>query len=310
MKIRISNKAVSILLIATITVSLLILNGCGQSKRLIRDLPEDDRDFLSDVRYIITRHEKKRFLSLTSDRERREFRVQFWKKRDPDPTTEQNEFKEEYYNRMDQANHLFSRGSAPGWLTDRGRVYVILGPPETKRVYPTGYNFYDSPAEVWFYGFFPIVFIDWTYSGDYRLTPLGARYVAEINKAQIRETPQVKKEKTPFAFQLKLVKHKKNKQHYLRIVIPYRNIVFQEGPDGYISSLVVHVTVVETKKNISQTLDKPFVIKVKEADLDVLKKDYIMDIPVKLDPGKYEVTAVLESETDKIKIRDRITFGI
>ncbi|NIM17848.1 MAG: GWxTD domain-containing protein [Candidatus Aminicenantes bacterium] len=299
-----------VLLGLTLTLAGLSLNFCSQSRSLIKDLPADDQEFLSTVRYIITRAEKKKFLSLTSDTERREFRIKFWQKRDPDPSTKENEFKTQYFKRIEEADRHFTQGKLAGSLTDRGRVYILIGPPDTRRIYPTGYSFYDFPSEVWIYGFFPIIFIDRTFSGDYQLTPLGARYIAEINKAQIRDIPKVKTVSTPFAFKLKLMRNKKTNQYFLRILMPYRNIVFLEGPDGYSAAITANIQVLEVKKKIRQSLDKTYTITVKAEELELLKKDYIIDIPVNLEAGKYEVTAIIENKEEKVKVRDKITFKI
>ena len=103
-----------------------------------------------EVVYIITPKEKKVFLQLTSDRERDLFIQAFWKKRDPNSLTEINEFKDEHYKRIEYANHNFGHISAlPGWKTDRGRIYIILGPPKNIEQYDSVNNV--NPVEIWFY---------------------------------------------------------------------------------------------------------------------------------------------------------------
>ena len=82
-----------------------------------------------DVVYIITDQERAAFLALTTDAEREEFIEQFWKRRDPTPDTEPNEYREEHYRRIAYANEHFA-GSMAGWKTDRGRIYITYGPPD------------------------------------------------------------------------------------------------------------------------------------------------------------------------------------
>lgn len=77
-----------------------------------------------DVAYIITSEEKKAFNALQTDEERENFIENFWQRRDPDPDTEVNEFREEYYERIRYANENFASG-IPGWRTDRGRIYIV-----------------------------------------------------------------------------------------------------------------------------------------------------------------------------------------
>ncbi len=96
-----------------------------------------------DVLYVITEAERDVFERLTTPEEKERFIEQFWFRRDPDPRTSVNEFKEEHYRRIAYANeHFFS--SRPGWMTDRGRIYIIHGPPTEIETHPTG-GPYDRP---------------------------------------------------------------------------------------------------------------------------------------------------------------------
>jgi len=64
----------------------------------------------TDVAYIITKDEKKAFYALTTDEERENFIENFWRRRDPNPDTEENEYREEYYERIAYANEHFTSG--------------------------------------------------------------------------------------------------------------------------------------------------------------------------------------------------------
>jgi GWxTD domain-containing protein len=140
----------------------------------------------NDVRYIISDEEKRAFNKLTTDEEREQFIEQFWRRRDPDPDTDENEYKEEYYERIAYANEHFSSGK-PGWMTDRGRMYIKYGKPNEIESHPTGGpyerpSYYGGgstvtyPFEVWFYRYIEgvgsgieIEFVDPTSSGEYRI---------------------------------------------------------------------------------------------------------------------------------------------
>ena len=91
-----------------------------------------------DAVYIIEDQERKAFLILTSDEERRYFVDQFWQRRDPTPGTAENEFKNEHYRRIGYADRFASRSGLPGWKTDRGRIYIVLGPPDEIESHPLG----------------------------------------------------------------------------------------------------------------------------------------------------------------------------
>jgi GWxTD domain-containing protein len=94
-------------------------------------LSKASRQWLEEVvPYIITPKEKEFFINLPNEEERGKFIETFWKKRDPNPQTPENEFKVEYYKRLAAANKLFSSGGITGWRTDRGKIYILLGPPK------------------------------------------------------------------------------------------------------------------------------------------------------------------------------------
>jgi GWxTD domain-containing protein len=122
----------------------------GQKAGKIK-LPETYRKWLEEeVVYIIAPTEREVFLKLQTDRERDLFIEAFWKQRDPTPGDSQNEFKTEHYRRIDYANSRLGRDAPrPGWKTDRGRFYIILGEPREIQRFEGKSSTYDT--EIWFY---------------------------------------------------------------------------------------------------------------------------------------------------------------
>ncbi len=139
-----------------------------------------------DVNYIITDEERKAFKSLKTDEERDSFIESFWLRRDPDPDTPENEYKEQYYERIQYANEKYASG-IPGWKTDRGRIYIMFGKPDEIESHPSGGS-YDRPSyegggttstypfETWWYRYIEgigsdveIEFVDPSGSGEYRI---------------------------------------------------------------------------------------------------------------------------------------------
>ncbi len=98
-----------------------------------------------DVVWIITDEERQAFKQLSNDEERDNFIEAFWQRRDPTPDTEENEYKEEHYRRIAYANEHYAAG-IPGWKSDRGRIYIIYGPPDEIESHPSG-GTYDRPIE-------------------------------------------------------------------------------------------------------------------------------------------------------------------
>ena len=150
----------------------------SEVKTDIKNLPPQYRKWLEqEVVYIIGEKEKSVFLQLETDRERDMFIEAFWKQRDPTPNTPKNEFKEEHYRRIASANQMYGRGApGPGWRTDRGKVYIILGEPQQKEVYDNESE--TVPVEIWFYqgieafgmpDAFSVVFYKRDQGGDYVL---------------------------------------------------------------------------------------------------------------------------------------------
>ncbi len=120
-------------------------------KERIERLPERHRAWLTEeVVYLITDREKRVFLALTSEVQRDAFVDAFWNKRDDNPSTPENEFRTEHYARFDHANNWFGRDTfRQGWQTDRGRYYILLGPPRSIQNYEARDEIY--PTELWFY---------------------------------------------------------------------------------------------------------------------------------------------------------------
>ncbi len=128
-----------LVLVVSFSASLLGLYA-QDNQRALRE--EESKDYYAkwlkqDVVYIISPEEKAVFEKLTSDEEREHFIEQFWQRRDPDPRTAVNEFKEEHYRRIAYSNEKFTSGDA-GWMTDRGRIYIIHGPPDSIESRPSG----------------------------------------------------------------------------------------------------------------------------------------------------------------------------
>src|SRR5271166_191575 len=140
-----------------------------------------------DVVWIITDEELSAFKQLSNDEERDAFIEQFWLRRDPTPDTPENEYKEEHYRRIAYANEHFPAGF-PGWRTDRGRIYIMYGPPDQIDAHPSG-GMYERtmdegggststyPFEDWRYRYIEgigqeinLEFVDTCMCGEYHLT--------------------------------------------------------------------------------------------------------------------------------------------
>ena len=97
----------------------------------------------------------------------------FWKATDPVPITPENEALDEYFKRIQIANQRYAEAGDPGWLTERGEVFISMGDPD---------EVYDLRGDVsrggtavirWTYNTLQLVllFVDQSGFGRFRLTP-------------------------------------------------------------------------------------------------------------------------------------------
>src|SRR5215469_1718509 len=158
-----------------------------RQKELYKELGPQDKIWLDEeVADIITPQEREAFLDLSTNEERAQFRESFWDRRNRAPESPVNSAKEEHYRRLAYADEHFSSG-IPGRKTDRGRIYIIWGPPHEIDTHPTG-GTYERPLdqgggqssaypwEVWRYRHLEgigenieIEFVDPTGSGEYHI---------------------------------------------------------------------------------------------------------------------------------------------
>jgi GWxTD domain-containing protein len=153
-----------------------------------------------DVRWIITDQEMQSFKSLSNDEERDQFIENFWLRRNPNPDSPENEYREEHYARIAYANEHFAAGK-PGWRTDRGHIYIAYGKPDNIDSHPSGGS-YDRPMEegggntstfpfeIWHYRYLEgigdnidIEFVDTCMCGDYHMT------IDRSEKDALKHTP-------------------------------------------------------------------------------------------------------------------------
>ena len=157
-----------------------------QPRKVKQELKKAYVNWINDVDLILTKSERDAWNKLDTDDEREKFIEDFWHSRDSDPDTEENEFKQQFFERTAYANEHFSSGK-PGRLTDRGRIYIKFGKPDEVESHPAG-GAYERPSyegggststypfEKWFYRHIPnvgngveIEFVDPTGSGEYRI---------------------------------------------------------------------------------------------------------------------------------------------
>ena len=159
-----------------------------QQKELKQELKGDYKKWLDqDVNWIITDTERQAFKNLTNDEERDAFIENFWRRRNPNPDDPDNTYRDEIFARIAYADDHFAAGK-PGYLTDRGHIYIAWGPPDDKETHPSGGEYQRPieegggstatyPFEIWHYRYLEgigenvnLEFVDTCQCGDYHYT--------------------------------------------------------------------------------------------------------------------------------------------
>jgi len=277
-------------------------------------LDPESRDFYETAQLIMTKEEKNIFRRLPDEESRKEFINDFWSKRDPDPDTEENEFKEEFSERIEYSNQHFKEGP-PGWKTDRGRIYVYLGPPDkTEEIFT--HDEYDETGEkirgsilIWMYYRYDLglEFVDTQGTGRYSLdpTPLemgGGIYGSlsdAIEKAKLGIVIDEKgftKKFVDFDVQFD------SKKEEIAISIPVKSLIFIEGEGLLKADFEFEFYIYDEeglkKERFKET--KSFGMPEEE----VLKlKDIIFTFPHSLEPGRYYMDVIIISKESMGKTR-------
>jgi GWxTD domain-containing protein len=279
------------------------------STRGLRELDPKSRDFVSKVRYTITAEERKAFLALAPGA-REAFIEDFWRRRDPTPATPENEYRADYYARIERANRLFSGGGSPGWLQDRGRVYITLGPPDTRVTYPRGVTFYGLPTEIWWYGLFTIVFIDEYWNDDYRIAPDSPAQIAMINQAQSAwnkplqalSKPGEASSPSDIAGLDVQIEVGEGGTARFSLAIPHKNIWLKSSGKSLQANIEVTMRIFDGTGTETWTFSQTFPIDILEARLkEALTQDFKAQAVAPLKPGAYTLKVVVTNTTDGSK---------
>lgn len=260
-------------------LSLAVAPSC-RLERLERRLNPEYADFYSKVQYIMTREERKIFLELP-DSERGPFIEEFWKRRNPDPDSETNAFKTEYENRVKRADELFRGEGRPGHRTDRGRIYILFGPPMERLTYPMDAQGYCR--EIWYYGGFPVIFVDERCEGQFLLTAINLEHLQMLNIAQGHFQQTFEQDKKFFDYNLVFLKTKSGPEAFEgRIVIdvPYAGIWFSFKEGRLTTALEVRAEAGDASAARVWEFEKSYALDFAEDELVARRgKSYRVEIP-------------------------------
>lgn len=275
-------------MIKLISISLLLMtlflgffNSC-QAYQLEKKFDPESREFLALVKHIITSEEHKRFLELPPG-EREAFMEEFWRRRDPDTDTIENEFKIMYMQRVEEANEHF--GSTPGNLTDRGMVYVLFGQPDEVYKSPFSGTGSGRDYEVWYYNYildkYPEVqfyFIDRTGAGLYKLEKSNQvasvfSLVQEVKYYYLGTPKESDDKRLQFKVNIKQLDRKDNYVKLsVQVKLPYKNIWFSKTEDKMETTLFVDMEILDADRKKMWSHKQDYLISFVKDEFEELLK--------------------------------------
>jgi GWxTD domain-containing protein len=220
------------ILVLSMVAGLGLLAQGGSPGRAGEKLDPESEKFYQSARLIMTGEENKIFKRLTDIESRKEFIKDFWEKRDPDPDTEENEFKIEFDSRVEYANKHFHEGG-PGMNTDRGRIHIFMGPPDKFEEF---FSHEDETAQgpiLWwlYYTYnFGVEFVDERNTGQYKIRQYSGDFFGAMELFKLGQWvgPDSVFKKRLVSFKLKYDAPAKE----LVVLIPAKFLLFKENDDG------------------------------------------------------------------------------
>jgi GWxTD domain-containing protein len=265
------------------------LASCSSGPKV--KLDPDSEKFYETARLIMAKEEKDIFSHLPDAESRQEFIKDFWDKRDPDPYSEENEFKKEFFDRIEYANKRFKEGT-PGWKTDRGRIYIYMGPPDKFEEFFT----HDDP-EVrgpilwWIYYNYElgIEFVDEKNNGTYRIRSYTGDFFSSLDNIKLGQVPVQRGEKRKFV-NFKLDYNQETKE--IVIALPVEPFDFKDKGGKLQSDLEFQFFVyAKSQAKIGEfKKEKSFAGTVEEVEK---MKEIVFTFPYDLNPGVYYLDVVI-----------------
>jgi GWxTD domain-containing protein len=293
--------------------------GVGSGEKKLK--PEYEQ-FLSEVRYIITSAERKDFLS-RPDSEKPKFIEEFWKSRDSDPSTPENEFKDEYVGRIARSNDLFIGEGRPGWLTDRGRIFVLFGPPTQRQTTTPSGDSRGRCQELWYYRDFPVVFLDRGCTGTFMLETFDLSPISELSLArESAPKPFLPIQAKPsFDFDVALRRKKTEEtrfEAFVDISIPYTSIWLSFEGGKFATTFEIQLELKDSQGVLRWENTSSHELALTSEELkQKMTSRYEVAIPVLVDKdaetlslGKISLLVLLKNKKVGEEIRKKVEFSL
>jgi GWxTD domain-containing protein len=301
-----------LLLVALIVVLSLGLGvPCAAAKPKKTKMAPHIQEFYNYARYLFTKNERKIFRNLTTDEARERFIENFWEIRDPTPFTADNEFKLEMEQRYDYVSKYLKEGPIPGWETDRGRIYLMLGPPGEQREDILNRGAYIQ----WYYDeyYVYIRFIDYNNSGIFRMdmTTVSLALLEVLdNKRYFIVNKEGKINLEPLNIDLSY----DNKTREFLVEVSTKNLNYEEVPGNSAEMMAkIKVDLVVYQPNKAGDFSKYSQVKsVKVPKEKLLEKNATISlaVPLELPTGKINIDAVISDALGDAVYRKFISLNV
>lgn len=288
----------------------------------------------NELYLIMTNHEKTYLESITTPQQLKLFLEDFWKKRDPAPQTPGNKVRDTYYSRLKFAAKYFREPGKPGWLTDRGRIFLIIGPPTnryTKDMETSGgaggvsFNEEDSISlakqsgnlglsethgvnkEIWEYQdlHLKIIFVDRIGMGRFRIANTPPKLASIFEKSKKFFLPR-----KPSTKQLHISADVDTTGKKLYIHIPIEELSFSRENGKIYADIILYFSYTDSRTNIEKHFSQKMKFPVKSEDINDPEKR--ITIPINLSPlkGTYIIDIMIEDNISKAKGTKRYKLKI
>lgn len=283
-------------------LALVGLVGCRSGVYEAKLAPEEEQ-FLTQVRYIITAEEQRTFRRLSAG-ERSKFIEDFWKSRDPDPETPENSFRDEYFRRIAEANKFFMSEGREGWLTDRGRIFVLYGPPSERQQGALARDRFGRCQEIWYYGNFPVIFVDPDCRGVFTLATFDLGRIENLSIAG-QSTPAKRQSRAAGVYVSFDVRVKKKIaddavfEGLVEVEVPYAAIWLGAEGDRLATTLELKMELRDSQGTVRWNSQGTHDISLTAQELAEKKGEkFLIEVPVRVTEG----AAVLRASRNRLEI--------
>jgi GWxTD domain-containing protein len=269
--------------------SILLAAACGGGAKVALDA--ESAAFYETAQLIMTGEEKDIFNHLPDRESRREFIADFWSKRDPDTFTEENEFKLEFYARLDYANKHFKEG-IPGWKTDRGRIYIFIGPPDkTEEFFTIQDPNVRGPILWWIYYNWElgIEFVDEKGNGTFKINKYDGNFFEALDSLKLGRVPYQTGAARKFV-NFKVAYDERKREIEFRL--PAEAISFKDEGEYQRADLEFHVFLYGKNRVKVEEFQDVKTLRIPLAEL-VETKEIVVSLAHEFRPGEYYLDAIV-----------------